>query len=236
MRKKGWKKRAASIALAAAMVVSSLTMNPFAGIEVVKAAEVMPENVKLSDYDLWKDGAKWTSKPTDGNSWTLSSNKLYTYSDDKEINTQSLPSTSVAGINFCDDGTGEGSSFKYCETVAVLPRGTYTLSTMLMGSSANITLFIGNDTAATSYSAIEWNEWVLASNTFTVTEDRENVEIGYYLETAKSGWGYIDQLYITGTSLPTEPGDITNTIIKNGDFENGIENWTLSDSLIINYK
>lgn len=229
MRKKSWKKRVTSAVLAAAMVVTSLTLSPLSGTEIVQAADLTPEEVTLSTYDIWPGSAiNWKSEPTDGTSWNLSTSERYDYTTNGQgVDTTALPSTSTVGIKFGDNGSG--SSYNYYETVAALPAGTYTLSTMLMGADSHLVLFIGDDKDSTTYNTNGWNNWVAVSNTFTVTENQENVKVGFCLTVDASGWGYIDQLYISGTKTNTSDStDTSDAIIKNGDFENGTTNWTLN--------
>lgn len=169
------------------------------GKMVMEAAEVTPESVSLSTYDIWAANAKWISAPLDGN-WNLAPNELYDYSSNAlSVDLTSLPKTSVKGIKFGDKGSG--SAFQYYETVATLPAGVYKLSTMLMGKDAQLTLFLGDESASSACAATGWNEWQTADATFTVAEDKTDVKVGFKLDVTASGWGYIDQLYISGEKI-----------------------------------
>lgn len=199
------RKRYGFLSILLAFVMAFTTILPSGVGQMVAKAEETPESVSLSTYDIWpEDGAKWTSAPMENDNWSYDSN-VYVYEDKtEEIDTSQLPSTSTKAIHFSDKGNG--SYFQLYETIAVLPAGTYTLSTLLMGEKAHLTLFVGDQSAASTCDATAWNEWIPAKETFIVTETRENVKIGFYLNVDAEGWGYIDQLYISGKSASAGSG------------------------------
>lgn len=191
-RRSSWKKRSM-----AAVLIFAITLCLLPGNLWVEASELTPEEVSLSLYDIWTNGSKWTSKPTD-DSWNLAPNEVYNYAENSDIKTTSLPESSTAGIKYADNGSG--SSYQYYEVLAELPAGEYVLSTFLMGDDSKLKLYIGDEMDTTEYATTGWNNWTEAKKTFTVTEKQTNVKVGFQLDVSKSGWGYIDQLYLQGTA------------------------------------
>lgn len=203
MRRKGWKKRIFAMLMAFALCLGGL---PYGQLAVTYAAELTPEDVSLSTYDLWSgNDAKWVSEPTDEN-WNLEPNEVYDYETNVAgVDKTALPATSTKGIKYGDKGSG--SSFIYYEILPELPAGTYTLSTLLMGADTQIQLFIGDEKDSATYTTNGWNNWVEVNGTFTVSEKQQNVKVGYYLNADANGWGYIDQLYIKGETTVDDSDD-----------------------------
>ena len=55
-------------------------------------------------------------------------------------------------------------------------------------------------------------DWQAAEATFTVAEDKTNVKVGFNLEVTAGGWGYIDQLYISGEKINNTSQNNTFTL------------------------
>ena len=192
MRKR-FKKQAISFLLAGAMLLSQAGLL-LAGSEVV-LADVAAENVKLRDADftgdLWKDGI-WTVTPS---TWDNAEFNYFTYADDQWMTTGEEEGTTSFKFWMQDAG-----SFTLTQVVGELPAGEYTLTSYVMGSGADVKLTLGEE-ASGATSLEGYNVWQKITDTFSVEEGQNDVAVGFSVDVAADGWGYLDRLEIAGKSL-----------------------------------
>ncbi|MDD6157549.1 MAG: glycosyl hydrolase 53 family protein [Lachnospiraceae bacterium] len=243
MRKNG-KRRFASFVLAAAVILSQLGLVAV-NLETVKADVTTAEEVALQDADftgdLWGDGV-WTVSP---NTWENTEFSYFTYADNAWMNAPQNGGTTSFKFWMKDAG-----NFTLTQTVSELPAGTYTLSSYVMGSGADVSLIFGDDSSEQT-SLEGYNTWKNISDTFTVEENLTDVTIGFSVAVAADGWGYLDSLTLCGESLETseeeepkeeepeeeEPKEWEATAaLTNGDFETGdASKWTISGGADVTY-
>ena len=107
-----------------------------------------------------------------------------------------------------------------------LPAGEYTLTSYAMGSGADVKITLG-DKSSDAVSLEGYNVWSTINETFTVEEDMENVSVGFAVDVAGDGWGYLDCLKLVAVSTEdTENTEDTETFseVNSADYE-----WALTD-------
>lgn len=241
MRKR-FKKQTISFLLAGAMLLSQAGLL-LAGSEVV-LADVAAEDVQLADAeftgDLWGDGI-WTVSPS---TWKNTTFTYFTYADDQWMTTGEEEGTTSFKFWMQDAG-----SFTLTQVVGELPAGEYTLTSYVMGSGADVKLTLGEE-ASGATSLEGYNKWQTLTNTFTVKEKQSDVTVGFVVDVAADGWGYLDCLKISGKTQETESTVNyewkESSYIVNGDFETAIVNgdfetadgsgWTASGDADVTYE
>ena len=247
MRKNG-KRRFASFALAAAVILSQLGLVAV-NLETVKADVTAAEEVALQDADftgdLWGDGV-WTVSPS---TWDNTEFSYFTYADDKWMTVPENCGTT--SFKFWMQDTG---NYTLTQKVSELPAGTYTISSWMMGSGADVSLVLGE--GSSNQKSLEgYNTWTKIEKTFTVEEDRTDVIIGFSVAVEAGGWGYLDNLTLCGESLEAsdeeepkeeeskeeEPKEVpkeweATAALTNGDFETeDSSGWTISGGEDVTY-
>ncbi|MGN1168218.1 MAG: glycosyl hydrolase 53 family protein [Lachnospiraceae bacterium] len=231
--RKHFKKQAISFLLAGAMLLSQAGLL-IAGSEVVLADDVCAEDVQLADADftgdLWGDGI-WTVTPS---TWDNVEFTYFTYANDTWMTTGEEEGTT--GLKFW---MKDGGSFTLTQVVSELPAGEYTLTSYVMGSGADVKLTFGEE--ASDATRLEgYNTWQTLTNTFTVEEKQNDVTVGFVVDVAADGWGYLDCLKISGKTQETE-STINyewkeSSYIVNGDFETAdYSGWTISGDADVEY-
>ena len=150
-----------------------------------EATEVTLQDAEFTGA-LWEDGI-WTVSPS---SWEGAEFKYFSYADDTWLTTGE--NQGATSFKFWMQ---DGGSFTLLQTIPKLPTGTYTLAADFMGEKADITLLLGEN-AGTATELNGWNSWVDTEDSFTVTEDMENVTVGFSVEVQAGGYGYLDSLSI----------------------------------------
>lgn len=198
-----------------------------------EATEVNLQDAEFTGA-LWEDGI-WTVSPS---SWDNTEFAYYSYADDSWLTTGENQGATCFKFWMQD-----GGSFTLLQTVPKLPAGTYTLAADFMGEKADITLVLGEN-AGTATELNGWNSWVDAKDSFTVTEDKENVTVGFSVEVQAGGYGYLDSLSIAKSEVDDDnkeenpggdTGDIEVTgvwkateLVENSGFETGdTTNWNV---------
>lgn len=166
--KRGWRKRTAGVVLATAMVVSSLTVNPFWGTETVSAADNLMQNSAFE---------KSTSEPEgwqiDRASENIANSIESTWGD------ASTGSNILVVKNAATSGDS-AEDFSIKQTISNLPTGSYTFSFWCKGNWAEIYPILDGsiDTENKKAHSENWNSWEQFSFSFTVTEAKTDYVIG----------------------------------------------------------
>lgn len=188
--KKVWFKRTVSLALIAALTFSQFGTS---GSNVANAAELSAGVVVLGDADftgdLWGDGI-WTVTPS---TWDNTEFKYFTYADDQWMTTNEEEGETSFKFWMQDEG-----EFTLTQMVDVLPAGEYTLTSYAMGSGADVKITIGEQKSE-AVSLEGYNVWSDVNGKFVIDEDLENVAVGFEVDVAADGWGYIDCLKLDST-------------------------------------
>jgi len=204
--------RICSTTLAAALVVAQFATTGFA--ENVFADEATSVTLSDADFtgDFWNDGV-WTLTPSTRDNTSFD---IFTYADDEWLTTGEEEGTTAFHFWMQDEG-----NFTLTQIIAALPQGSYTVTSYVMGESADVSLTLGTDESeATSLGG--YNTWNKITNTFTVSEDQTDVPIGFSVDVSADGYGYIDHIEIA--SADTESSSVTyswkaSDVLTNGDFE-----------------
>ena len=141
--------RICSTTLAAALVVAQFATTGFA--ENVLADEATSVTLSDADFtgDFWNDGV-WTLTPS---AWDNTSFEKYAYADDKWLTTGEEEGTTAFHFWMQDEG-----NFTLTQIIAALPQGSYTVTSYVMGESADVSLTLGTDESkATSLEG--YNTW-----------------------------------------------------------------------------
>lgn len=226
MKKKLFQKTG-SVILVAALALTQMGWNGSA-LQVKADTGV---NLADADFtgDLWSDGI-WTVTP---NSWDNSTFEYFTYANDQWMSTGEEEGTS--GFRFW---MGNGGNYMLTQYVDTLPAGTYTLSSYAMGSGADVSIVIGENSGE-AVSLLGYNNWQEISDSFEIEETLTNVQIGFYVNVAADGWGYLDHLYLEKNDAVEEETAYSwkaTDFIVNGDFEAGdVTGWEVSSDADIAY-
>ena len=155
--------------------------------------------IKDSEFtgDLWNDKF-WTITPS---TWDDTTFEYCTY---EKVGADVGADQGTSAFHFWMKDAG---SFTLLQTVEI-PAGTYTVNADFMGENAEVQLVLG-DSVGRSQSMAGWNEWIYASDVFSVAED-STLDIGFKITVGADGWGYLDSISIEegGTIVePTDPVD-----------------------------
>ena len=213
MRKKDWKKRVASAVLAAAMVVSQIGVwNAGVGLEVVKAEET---NL-ITNGGFENEGIEpWT---VEGENVTASAVTWAAKTGSKGLE-----------LNYPWEDGRTSQTTKLTQAITTLPAGEYEFSISIAGTTdaSDAFTFIrdgGTDTTPNVNQSTNWNDYKTYSTRISVGEDQANYVIGIELDLKASN---DKKIIIDDVSLAkVVEEETTGPIIKNGDFENGINDWT----------
>ncbi|MCI7106983.1 MAG: glycosyl hydrolase 53 family protein [Agathobacter sp.] len=223
MQKKGWKKRAVSVALTAAMVVSQIGVwNTGWGLDVVKAEDI--NYITNGDFS------------TDASGWTLKTDSAGTASESLTFGSGDGRTGKGAYIS---NGSSENCNAYFTRKIDKLPAGKYTLSAYIMGegcSGANAVVNgekINDAWVKTPGWVTDAAGWAKLEYTFEVKEDKSDYVVGLDLWAYQGGkWSYIDDISLVKAdeeSGNTDPEE-TYLIEKykrdfNGDNED-LSEWT----------
>ena len=182
-------RRAASLTLAALLAVGQSGLSN--DCVVYAKSAITPAEVTLQDSEftgsLWDDGV-WTVTPS---TWDNTDFSYFTYADDTWMVPAEECGTSAFKFWMKDAG-----SYTLTQTIEDLPAGEYTLTSYVMGSGADVSVSLGEQ--KTDAVALEgYNTWQTITESFTVDEDSENVQVGFAVDVAADGWGYLDSLKIS---------------------------------------
>lgn len=188
-------KKRISIFLAAVLSISMcLTLMP------ANMAYAEETTVSISDADftgdLWSDGI-WQVTPND---WSNTSFEYFSYANDSWMSFDGNEGTTAFKFWMGNEGY-----FTLTQTLENLPAGTYSFSSYVMGAGADVKIVL-NSAESEAISLTAYNEWHEVTGTFTVEEDITDVTVGFYVDVASDGWGYIDHLYVTSENGGSEPG------------------------------
>ena len=211
--------RICSTTLAAALVVAQFATTGFA--ENVLADEATSVTLSDADFtgDFWKDGV-WTLTPS---AWDNTSFEKYAYADDKWLTTGEEEGTTAFHFWMKDEG-----NFTLTQIIAALPQGSYTVTSYVMGESADVSLTLGTDESeATSLEG--YNTWQKMTNTFTVSENQTDVPIGFSVDVSAGGYGYIDHIEIASADENADSPEQEDTAVESSVY---VEKVNLTDDFI----
>lgn len=213
--------------MAAAMILSvSLAQIPYS----VMTSQAAAEYVKDGGFEgnFWDDGI-WACSPGDSSNWNNIEVKTKTAEDDEW--TTGFNEKQYLNYYFSGDDT-----ITISQTISTLPAGTYQFSASQMGADgASYHFFIGSIQGKNEIDGNPgFNIWTTGTETFTITEDLNNVTIGFCITGKAGAWGNFDSISLTETSeeetppeddvIPVE-ADICVSRIKNlsNDFIKGVD-------------
>lgn len=216
MRKKGWKKRVASVVLAAAMVVSQIGVwNAGVGLEVVKAEDtnyITNGDFETGTLESWnfehEDGVSPTATVAD---WA------------KQSGTYGLVLN-----NPWVDANSSSQEVKLTQTIATLPAGTYQLSVSMAGTVTQGFKVIKNGIESdwVDNTSTVWNEFKTYTVTFSVDSDQVDYVVGLDI------WLYArsDSILLDDISLVKETGSTGEDSVDNlfTGIEEGLPGWTVT--------
>lgn len=183
-------KRVVSFALAIMMVLTSVLIG---GTEV-KAAELTPEEVALTNADFANGKTDWNCvENSETSSWIYG----YKYADNSWLNKPENADDDC--LKF--ESVGE-SEITLSQTIVKLPKGLYEVAIPVMGEKASVTVKLGNQTSAVTYldEVSGWNQWATVSATFNVEETVENAVLSVSVYCWSGAYGYIDRVDLEGSN------------------------------------
>ena len=169
---------------------------------------------------IWSDGI-WSYWLPDGESWSGKEVQDFLYSSDSWM----TPATDGGSQCIKFYMSAAGTAY-FTQVLTNVPTGTYELSVLSMGGDGEtVEVIMGEMVGDTVQNNSGYNNWTTSSGTFTLTEDCAELIVGVKITCTAGGWGYFDNLSLTGASQSVTLEEIT---LPNGDFENSTTNWTLT--------
>lgn len=185
MRGKRIRKALLAFVVTVAVIMGTLNLSGVGKIPVWASSPVSLSDTEFTG-DLWSDSI-WTITPS---TWDSTTFEYYTYGDNEWITTGDNQGTT--GFHFW---MGAAGNFTLMQTASV-SAGTYTVSADFMGENATVYLMIG-DQRGSAHAMTGYNTWDEVSDVITISEDLTDAAIGFYVETADGGYGYLDSIAIT---------------------------------------
>ena len=222
-----WKKKGGLILAAVLMFTQLGSMGCGKAVYASEKEAAILQDTNFTG-SLWDDGI-WTVSPS---TWDNVSFSYFTYADDEWMATESEEGTS--GFKFW---MANGGEYTLTQWVDSLPAGTYTLTSYVMGSGADVSLKV-NDSVSDSVSLAGYNQWQKVSATFEVSEDGAGATVGFDVDVATDGWGYLDQLSMTIKSgddeedIPEDNPDTGDIEVEPVESDIYVEHVALSDDFI----
>jgi len=222
-----WKKKGGLILAAVLMFTQLGSMGCGKAVYASEEEAAILQDANFTG-SLWDDGI-WTVSPS---TWDNVSFSYFTYADDEWMATESEEGTS--GFKFW---MANGGEYTLTQWVDSLPAGTYTLTSYVMGSGADVSLKV-NDSVSDSVSLAGYNQWQKVSATFEVSEDGAGATVGFDVDVATDGWGYLDQLSMAIKSgddeedIPEDNPDTGDIEVEPVESDIYVEHVALSDDFI----
>ncbi len=168
----------------------------------------------LENDNIWK---------VTSSTWTDTTFEFCTYNQDVTVGAEQ-------GTSAFHFWMGQAGNFTLFQEVK-LSAGTYTVNTDFMGENAQVQLMLG-DIGENTHNMKGFNEWVYASDVFTVAEDC-TLNVGFKVTVSAGGYGYIDSISIEKTNMPDEEPDkpaATDGLIQDSEFTGNLwedKIWTI---------
>lgn len=213
--------------LSAAMIFSvSPAQISFPAVTIQAATEYIKDGGFEGDF--WKSGI-WSCSPSDFSNWSNIEVKTKTAADDTYAN--GFSEKQYLNYYFPGDDT-----ITISQTISSLPAGTYQFSASQMGADGgSYQFFIGSIQGEKTIDANPgFNNWTTGTETFTITEDLNDVTVGFRITGKAKAWGNFDSISLTKSSSEETPSeedvqpveaDICVSRIKNlsDDFIKGVD-------------
>lgn len=214
MKKKRWMKRIASAVLTAAMVVSQIGVwNAGWGQEVVKAEEAIYNYITNGGFE--NDSIE---------PWIVAGENVTS-----QVATWAAQNGSKGlELNYPWEDGRTSQTTRLTQTIASIPAGEYELSISMAGTSdATESFFIiaggVKETSSITNKSEAWDDYRTYKAIISIDEEQTNYVIGIEMDLKSSD----KKVILDDVSLTKVIEDTSEPIIKNGDFENGISNWTI---------
>ncbi len=168
------KKQATAVFLSAAMMVTQ----PGGG----SSGFIMPANVQAAETEYITNGS-------------FENNNLEGWKYTEGLDTQTGDGNFYEGTksaHFYNNGETK-AEYSCIQTISSLPAGTYKLSFHSMGADGeSVYPYFDGKKGDNVQTDVGWNKWKESVYTVTTTEEKINVEVGFWIEADAKAWGNID--------------------------------------------